>query len=77
MKQQVLEKLKELLASKTKEQFDREWAEIEAMGLEGPTVQEVLNSFSADQPNAIKVSIKNDVQDKDGSLLENNYAEAS
>lgn len=38
----MIQKLREALANTTKAEFQREWAEIQAMGLKGPTVSELL-----------------------------------
>ena len=38
----VLDELKKHLATLTPEQFEKEWAEIEALGMKGPTVKEFL-----------------------------------
>lgn len=46
MKNHLLEELKEHLASTSKEQFQQQWAEIEQMGFEGPSVEEFLDSTS-------------------------------
>ena len=47
----MLQKLKEHLASITKEQFRQEWAEVKTMGLESPTMEDFIFSFSA--PNIV------------------------
>lgn len=41
----ILNKLRKHLASISKEQFQKEWAEIEAMGLEGPSIEDFLRSL--------------------------------
>jgi len=38
-------KLKELLATMTQEEFDRDWAAVKAKGLKGPTAKEFIASF--------------------------------
>jgi len=38
------EKVKIHLNSITQEEFDKDWAEIEDMGFEGPTIEEYFNS---------------------------------
>jgi len=47
MNKPMLQKLKDHLASITKEQFRQQWAEVEALGLEGPTMEDFILSFSA------------------------------
>ena len=42
----LLNKLREHLASISKEEFRKEWAEVKAMGLEGPTMDEFIHSIS-------------------------------
>lgn len=42
----LLQKLREHLASISKEQFQKEWAEIEFLGLEGPNYEEFIQSIS-------------------------------
>lgn len=46
MNSPLLQKLREHLASISKEQFRKEWSEIEALGLEGPTMEEFIHSIS-------------------------------
>lgn len=41
----ILNKLREHLASISREQFQKEWAEIEAMDLEGPSIEDFLKSL--------------------------------
>ena len=41
----MIAKLRALLANMSQEEFDRDWAAIKAMGLEGPTVKEFIASF--------------------------------
>lgn len=43
----LLQKLREHLASISKEQFRKEWSEIESLGLEGPNYEEFIQSLSA------------------------------
>lgn len=42
----MAEKLKELLANMSQEEFNRQWAEIEQMGMQGPSLSEVLEFVS-------------------------------
>ena len=55
----LLNKLREHLASISKEEFKKEWAETKALGLEGPTVEEFIQSTSmnvvATEPNLIEL----------------------
>ncbi|MGV8091382.1 MAG: hypothetical protein AB2L24_05885 [Mangrovibacterium sp.] len=39
----MADKLKELLASQTKEEFLEDWEEIEALGYEGPNASDYIN----------------------------------
>lgn len=41
----MIRKLRELLATMTQEEFDRDWAAIKAKGLKGPTAKELIASF--------------------------------
>ena len=41
----MITKLKELLATMTQEEFDRDWAAIKAKGFKGPTARELIGSF--------------------------------
>ena len=42
MKPRVSEQLKELLQNMTQEQFDKDWAAIEALGFEGPSAESFI-----------------------------------
>jgi len=42
MEKSMAQKLKELLAKTSQEDLDREWAEIEALGFEGPNMEEFI-----------------------------------
>ncbi|MGV8139248.1 MAG: hypothetical protein AB2L20_28985 [Mangrovibacterium sp.] len=44
----MADKLKELLASQTKEEFLRDWEEVEAFGYEGPNALDYLNSIQSE-----------------------------
>ncbi len=46
MKSEMVEKLKQILANSTQEEFDKDWAAIEELGLEGPSIEEFISSFS-------------------------------
>lgn len=45
MKSELAEKLRKHLQSLTKEEFEKEWSEIEKLGLGGPTVEEYIESL--------------------------------
>lgn len=45
METPMIKKLRELLATMTQEEFERDWAAIKAKGLKGPTVREFIASF--------------------------------
>ena len=51
MKSEMVEKLKQILAKSTQEGFDKDWAAIEQLGFQGPTIEEVVFSFS--MPNVV------------------------
>lgn len=81
MKTTMLDKLKAHLASITEEEFNREWQEIESLGLEGPGVDEFIRAMSLpatisqiDTFNAINysVGISNTI-----SVHNNNFAFAA
>ena len=42
----MLQNLREYLANTPREQIDRDWAEVKAKNLKGPTVRDVVASFS-------------------------------
>lgn len=78
----LLQKLREHLASINKEQFRKEWSEIEALGLEGPTMEEFIHSISLH--NVVSkietISYTNspaDLEDVTVSVGECNYASAA
>lgn len=41
----MLQKLREYLTNTPREQIDRDWAEVKALGLKGPTAKEFIASF--------------------------------
>lgn len=45
MKTNMVEKLRALLAKTTQEEFDKDWSEIEELGLEGPSIEDFISSF--------------------------------
>lgn len=46
----MLQKLREYLANTPREQIDRDWAEVKALGLKGPTAKEFIASFRQPRP---------------------------
>lgn len=50
----MLQKLREYLANTPREQIDRDWAEVKALGLKGPTAKEFISSFR--QPRAYQAT---------------------
>ncbi len=60
MRKIMSEKLKDILASKTKEQFEKEWAAIESLGLEGPTAKEILDYFVEFKSYYVEYFVPND-----------------
>ena len=46
MKSEMVEKLKQILANSSQEEFDKDWAAIEELGLQGPSIEEFIASFS-------------------------------
>ncbi|HRF14041.1 MAG: hypothetical protein IPJ93_02435 [Bacteroidota bacterium] len=56
MKSRVSEQLKELLQNMTQEQFDKDWAAIEALGFEGPTVESFIE-HSLIAPTVAEINI--------------------
>lgn len=51
MKSEMVQKLKEILANSTQEEFDKDWAAIEKLGFQGPSIDEFIASFS--MPNIV------------------------
>lgn len=51
MKSEMVEKLKQILANSTQEEFDQDWAAIEELGFQGPSIEEFIASFSI--PNIV------------------------
>lgn len=46
MRSEMVEKLKQILANSSQEEFDKDWAAIEQLGFQGPTIEEVVFSFT-------------------------------
>lgn len=53
MKSEMVEKLKQILANSSQEEFDKDWAAIEELGLQGPSIEEFIASFS--MPHVVTV----------------------
>lgn len=51
MKSEMIEQLKQILANSTQEEFDQDWAAIEELGLQGPSIEDFIASFSI--PNLV------------------------
>ncbi len=73
MKSRVSEQLKELLQNMTQEQFDKDWAAIEALGFEGPTVESFIE-YSLMAPTVAEIIIITGIVSK---LSETYTAESS
>ena len=58
MKSEMANKLKEILAQTSQEDFNKEWAEIEALNLEGPSADEVLQFFSANLQTTMNYEVE-------------------
>lgn len=52
----MLKALKEYLENTSREQKDKDWAEIKSLGLKGPTARELINTFNMINDN-IKVTV--------------------
>jgi len=46
MQSDIATKLKDILNNMTQEEFDKEWSEITALQLEGPTLTEAIEFFA-------------------------------
>lgn len=82
MNTQLLNKLRAHLASISKEQFKQEWADIKALGLEGPTMEEFIHSISLNvavaEINSIEsVNSNVDIEQIVVTASESNYALAA
>jgi hypothetical protein len=58
----MLKSLKEYLENTSREQIDKDWAEVKSLGLKGPTAKELINTFNMNK-------IKATVIEKQGSPL--------
>ena len=88
MKKSVTQRLREHLASITKEEFQKEWAEIENLGLEGPTLEAFCLNLKKDLEHKSSLNRKFNInhtligyEDFTNASLDsdvkNNYAQAA
>jgi len=76
----LLNKLREHLASISKEEFRKEWAEIKTLGLEGPTVEEFIQSMNVPVAKTNLIELVNSNIDLFQVVVcagEDNYASAA
>jgi hypothetical protein len=78
----LIQKLREHLASISKEQFRKEWSEIESLGLDGPNYEEFIQSLSASVLVNNIIQIENfessvDIEFTDVSEGDSNFALAA
>ncbi len=66
----MAQKLKEILANTSQEEFDREWTEIENLGLNGPHADEVVEYLTFTQPTTVSYEVQPNNQNT--LLLSNN-----
>lgn len=66
----MAQKLKEILAKTSQEEFDREWTEIENLGLYGPHAYEVVEYLTFTQPTTVSYEFQPNNQNT--LLLSNN-----
>jgi hypothetical protein len=50
MKSEMANKLEELLAKMSQEQFEQEWSEIEKLGMNGPSFEQMISHIELNQP---------------------------
>ena len=76
----LLQNLRAHLASISKDQFKKEWSEIKAMGLDGPSMEEFIHSISLNvtvvEIDAIE-SVGSSFELENVSVNENNYSLAA
>lgn len=65
----MAQKLKEILANTSQEEFDQEWAEIEHLDFQGPHADEVIEYLTFTQPTTVSYEV---VNDQNTLLLSNN-----
>lgn len=66
----MAQKLKDILAHTSQEEFERDWAAIEDLGLKGPHADEVVEYFVLSQPTTVSYELQ--VNDQNTFLLSNN-----
>ncbi|RYY07576.1 MAG: hypothetical protein EOP43_02845 [Sphingobacteriaceae bacterium] len=66
---EMAQKVKDILANTSQEEFDREWVEIEHLGFQGPHADEVIEYLTFTQPTTVSYEV---VNDQNTSLLSNN-----
>jgi len=64
-------KLKEMLSNTSQEEFDREWAEIESLGFQGPSADEIVGYFTIKQKTTVSYEIK---EGAENTLFLTNYS---
>jgi len=70
MTSEMAQKLKEILSNTSQEEFDREWAEIESLGFQGPSADEIVEYFTINQQTTVSYEIK--VSEQNTLSLSNN-----
>lgn len=55
---EMAQKLKEILSNTSQEEFDRDWTEIESLGFQGPSADEIVEYFSISQQTTVSYEIK-------------------
>jgi hypothetical protein len=60
MKSEVAKKLKVILANKSQEQKNQEWAAIKALNLVGPSMFDVFSFFAAIQNQGVNYSLESE-----------------
>ncbi len=58
MKSEMAKRLKEILENTSQEQFNQEWTEIEALGLQGPSADEVLEYYTVSQNTTVEYEVQ-------------------
>lgn len=66
----MAQKLKNILDNTSQEEFERDWAAIEDLGLNGPHAVEVVEYFTFSQATTISYELQ--VNDQNTFLLSNN-----
>lgn len=76
MKSEVAKRLKEILANKSQEQKQQEWAAIKALNLEGPCMSDVFSFFAVLQNRDVNYSLESEIVST-STVGEINYALAA